>query len=162
MVLNAICIILGTVSGVINLTQNDATSTTTITGTIDGLVAGSHGFHVHQYGYTDDCTNSGSHYNPAGVNHGGPDAAVRHRGDLGNIVALANGTASFSIVDSQVVLFGEYSVVGRAFVVHADADDLGLGGTADSLTTGNAGARLGCCVVGLVESTDSSTVVNTA
>lgn len=39
---------------------------------------------------------------------------------------------------------GEYSVVGRSIMVHADADDLGQGGHELSCTTGNAGARVAC------------------
>ena len=35
----------------------------------------------------------------------------------------------------------------RAIVVHAGVDDLGLGGASDSLTTGNAGARLVIVIV---------------
>ena len=31
--------------------------------------------------------------------------------------------------------------------VHADEDDLGLGGHPDSHTTGHAGARMGCCII---------------
>lgn len=48
-------------------------------------------------------------------------------------------------------LFGEYSVVGRSVVVHAKEDDLGEGGHADSLTTGNSGARVACGVIGLAK-----------
>ena len=38
--------------------------------------------------------------------------------------------------------------MGRAIVVHALEDDLGLGGDEESKKTGNAGARVGC---GLIE-----------
>ena len=31
--------------------------------------------------------------------------------------------------------------------VHANEDDLGLGGETDSLTTGHAGTKIGCCVI---------------
>ena len=39
------------------------------------------------------------------------------------------------------------NIIGRSIVVHADEDDLGLGGVADSKTTGNAGARVACCKI---------------
>jgi len=39
------------------------------------------------------------------------------------------------------------NVLARGIVVHAGEDDLGKGGAADSLTTGNAGARVACCVI---------------
>jgi hypothetical protein len=39
---------------------------------------------------------------------------------------------------------GEFSVVGRSVMVHADEDDRGKGGHSLSLTTGNAGARVAC------------------
>lgn len=39
---------------------------------------------------------------------------------------------------------GEFSVIGRSMMVHADVDDLGKGGHELSSTTGNAGARLAC------------------
>ncbi len=47
------------------------------------------------------------------------------------------------------MIYGENSVIGRSFVVHADVDDLGDGGHELSPTTGNAGARLACGVIGL-------------
>ena len=44
---------------------------------------------------------------------------------------------------------GKGNVVGRAVVVHAGVDDLGLGGDDGSLATGNAGGRVACGVIGL-------------
>ena len=41
----------------------------------------------------------------------------RHVGDLGNIVAGADGVANIDITDSQVTLCGEKSVIGRTIVV---------------------------------------------
>lgn len=36
-------------------------------------------------------------------------------------------------------------------IVHADEDDLGRGGFPDSKTTGHAGARIACGVIGIGE-----------
>uniref|UniRef100_A0A8R7V8T1 Superoxide dismutase copper/zinc binding domain-containing protein n=2 Tax=Triticum urartu TaxID=4572 RepID=A0A8R7V8T1_TRIUA len=79
----------------------------------------------------------GPHFNPNGLTHGAPEDEVRHAGDLGNIVANAEGVLSFNcgglgvaettIVDSQIPLTGPNAVVGRAFVVHELEDDLGKG-----------------------------------
>jgi len=41
------------------------------------------------------------------------------------------------------------SILGRAIVVHELEDDLGKGNQTDSKTTGHAGGRLACGVVGL-------------
>jgi Cu-Zn family superoxide dismutase len=56
--------------------------------------------------------------------------------------------AEVSFVDKVVKLDGPNSIVGRAIVVHADEDDLGKTAHKDSKTTGNAGARLVCGVIG--------------
>ena len=48
-------------------------------------------------------------------------------------------------------LMGDRSVVGRGMVIHADRDDLGQGGDAESLKTGNAGDRLACGIIVLKE-----------
>lgn len=61
-------------------------------------------------------------------------------GDLGNVMSK-DGVAEYSWEDPHIQLSGEYSVIGRSVVVHADEDDLGRGGHADSKTTGHAGAR---------------------
>ena len=70
-------------------------------------------------------------------------------GDLGNVVAGTDGVADFTIVAERVDLLGDRSVVGRAVVIHKDEDDLGKGGDAESLKTGNAGDRLACGVITL-------------
>lgn len=75
----------------------------------------------------------------------------RHVGDLGNITAADDGTACVDITDKQVTLIGAQSVVGRTIVVHAGVDDLGKGGHELSKTTGNAGGRLACGVIGITQ-----------
>ena len=54
-------------------------------------------------------------------------------------------------IDKQVSLYGEYSIVGRSVVVHAQEDDLGRTDHPDSKTTGNSGARVACGVIGLAK-----------
>lgn len=134
-----------TVKGRIVLMQQ-STGPTLIRGQISGLEPGDHGFHIHEFGdLSNGCESAGGHYNPDGVDHGDLDKG--HVGDLGNIEADENGFADFLINAARVNLSGEESVVGRAIVVHSDKDDLGKGGDAESLKTGNAGNRLACGVI---------------
>ena len=104
---------------------------------------------------SDACTYAGPHFNPAGKTHGAPGDEERHAGDLGNITAGEDGVASISLTDAQIPLTGPNSILGRAVVVHELADDLGKGDHSEpgtqgktSKTTGNAGARLACGVIG--------------
>lgn len=137
------------VSGTIYFTQ-EGDGPTTVTGNVSGLAPGSHGFHVHALGdTTNGCMSTGPHYNPAGKEHGAPEDENRHAGDLGNVTVGEDGTASFTIVDKQIPLTGPGSIIGRAVVVHADPDDLGKGGHELSKSTGNAGGRLACGIIGL-------------
>ncbi len=112
---------------------------------VSGLSAGRHGFHLHE---TGDCSgpdgsSAGGHFNPAGSPHGAPDAPAvqRHAGDLGNLDAAADGTAAYDRVDPVLTLDGPGSIVGKAVIVHAGADDLA------TQPTGAAGARLACGVI---------------
>lgn len=73
---------------------------------------------------------------------------IRHEGDLGNIQANAAGVSTMTIVDNYITLSGPRSVIGRGLVIHNNIDDLGKGGVADSLTTGNSGSRIACAVIG--------------
>ena len=63
---------------------------------------------------------------------------------------VAGATEATLILTSDLIkLSGETSVIGRSYVLHADEDDLGRGGFSDSKTTGHAGARIACGVIGL-------------
>lgn len=79
-------------------------------------------------------------------------------GDLGNIVADMDGIAKFEFNDRLLALSGPNSILGRAVVVHELADDMGRGdhsqpGTQGktSKTTGNAGGRIACGIIGLAK-----------
>ena len=137
------------VKGTILLMQKPGTPTL-IKGRIQGLKPGEHGFHIHEFGdMSDGCASMGGHYNPDGVDHG--DLEEGHVGDLENVTANEDGIADFIIVAKRVDLVGDRSVVGRGIVIHKDTDDLGRGGDAESLKTGNAGDRLACGVIVLKE-----------
>ena len=112
---------------------------------IRGLTPGLHGFHIHEWGdcTAPDATSAGGHFNPDASPHGAPSDRDRHVGDLGNVSADASGAAHYERTDDRVALVGPHSVIGRAVVVHAGADDL------VSQPSGNAGARVACGVIGL-------------
>lgn len=98
--------------------------------------------HIHQYGdLSRGCDSTGGHYNPHGIHHPG------HPGDFGNFEPQQGKISA--VFESEATLFGGLSVMGRAVVIHEKMDDLGRGGDAGSLLHGNAGRRLGCCVIGL-------------
>ena len=139
-------------SGVNGLTKfyQKAGNPTKIITRISGLKAGKHGFHVHEFGnLTEGCKTAGAHYNPFNKTHGGPNDEERHVGDMGNVEADGKNDTVYEIEDPIIQLSGEQSIIGRAIVVHADEDDLGRKGFEDSKTTGHAGARLACGVIGI-------------
>ncbi|KAH9272517.1 hypothetical protein BASA83_005326 [Batrachochytrium salamandrivorans] len=52
--------------------------------------------------------------------------------------------------DTRATLFGTNSIIGRALVLHGGVDDLGITDNPLSITTGNAGSRLACGVIGIL------------
>lgn len=144
-----------TVKGALLLKQQPG-KPTLIVGQVTGLQPGKHGVHIHEFGdLSQGCKSAGDHYNPDGVVHGGLEKG--HVGDLENIIANKNGIADVKIIARRVDLIGERSVVGRSIVIHQDPDDLGQGGDAESLKTGNAGERLACGVIVLKETLEENT-----
>jgi Cu-Zn family superoxide dismutase len=116
---------------------------------ISGLKAKArHAFHIHEFGDVTgaDGKTAGAHYNPEGHQHAGPDAAMRHAGDLGNVEADAKGRARYEKTLTGITIAGAKNpIVGRSVVIHAGEDDL------TSQPSGNAGDRIGVGVIGIAK-----------
>lgn len=120
-----------------------------VSGTIENVSPGEHGFHIHDFG---DCgnegKNAGGHYNPGQKPHGdvlknGPSRV--HPGDLGNVMINDEGKGEINVLIPGVHLMnGKYVVAGRAVILHDKKDDFGQ-------PTGNAGGRIGCGPIVLTE-----------
>ena len=105
---------------------------------VSGLSAGLHGFHVHEVGdcSATDASSAKGHFNPTGKPHGS------HAGDLPDLKADASGNAVLSAdVPGLTLDDSVMSIMGRAFVVHADPDDH------VSQPAGNSGKRVACGVI---------------
>lgn len=145
---SAIAVFFGEIRGTVRFTE--VKDGVRIDVDIRGLKKGAHGFHVHESGdMSDKCESMCAHFNPYGMDHGGPDDHIRHVGDLGNLVADSKGDVKTSFVDNVIRLRGKKAnIIGRGLIIHADEDDLGKGGHTDSLTTGHSGKRIACAVIG--------------
>ena len=143
----AICVLTPTegnnVKGTVTFTQTDAGIL--IVADVEGLSEGKHGFHIHEFGdiTKSDGTSTGGHFNPEDKEHAGPEDAVRHAGDFGNIIADENGNAHYERVDSLISFKGVNNIIGRSIIIHEDEDDL------VSQPTGDAGGRVAHGVIGI-------------
>lgn len=149
MSISAIAVFDSKIKGVVRFTEKD--DGVEIEVYLSGLKKNhKHGFHVHEYGdMSEKCKSMCSHFNPYNKKHGGPHSRERHVGDLGNIQTDENGNVDFVFTDSMIKLRGTKSnIIGRGLIIHADEDDFGLGKFDDSHTTGHAGARIACAVIG--------------
>lgn len=121
---------------------------------VEKLTPGPHGFHIHANGKcepgpdadgkTVDFGAAGGHFDPESTGrHGHPEHdAARHAGDAPNLPANAQGKATLRFTNTKVTLVpGKNSVMGKALVVHADADDY------TSNPAGNSGGRVLCGVI---------------
>lgn len=131
-------------SGMLNLIAEG--ETVRITGTLQGLSPnGEFGFHIHEKGdcSAPDASSAGGHFNPANAQHGNPQGAAHHAGDMLNAISDATGVAQVDAVATGVSLTGGLpnDVRGRAIVVHEKADDYA------TQPSGNSGARIACGVI---------------
>jgi len=129
------------VSGTVSFVE--VGNTLRIEAKVAGLTPGEHGFHVHEIGdcSAPDAASAKGHFNPAGKAHGHHDSDERHGGDMPNLIANAQGEASYKAELKGVSLSGPMGVLGRSVVVHADPDDY------KSQPAGNSGKRIACGVI---------------
>lgn len=110
---------------------------------------GQHGVHIHENGdcSSPDGKSAGGHWNPTNVAHGKWGEGEFHLGDIGNIDVGEDGIGVIELSTElwEIGTGSIYDVVGKGMIVHADADDF------TSQPSGNAGARIGCGVIELVE-----------
>lgn len=137
-------------SGVVEFTEK-ADGKLDISVELAGLAEGKHGLHIHENGDCSmpDGSSAGEHFSPGGRTHGSPTDAVHHAGDLGNVTADERGIAIARLETPDFKLSGQYGIVNRAVIVHADEDDF------LSQPSGNSGDRVACGVVKTVEAQPS-------
>jgi Cu-Zn family superoxide dismutase len=112
-----------------------------------GLPPGWHGLHFHAVG---DCSDPGQfqlskgHVNHLAKKHGMLNPEGPDEGDLPNIMANADGSATAEVSSLAIRILGQNGVRdgdGTALVIHAGEDDH------TSQPIGNAGARIACAVL---------------
>jgi Cu-Zn family superoxide dismutase len=134
-----------TANGTVTLSANHD-GTVMIEVALKNVPPGVHGFHIHEKGDCGDSGNAaGGHFNPAASQHGDPASPPHHAGDFGNVTADANGNVNATFTSHSITLDNTMatSAVGKAFILHANPDDL------KTQPTGNAGGRIACGVVEL-------------
>jgi len=130
-----------TTAGSVTFTQNG--DKVTVNAKLTGLAPGGHGFHIHEKGdcSAPDAMSAGGHFNPTGKPHGAPDAD-HHAGDMPMLQADASGNATLTTDLKGIGIgSGPGDIVGKAVIVHKDADDY------KTQPTGNSGARVACGVI---------------
>ena len=128
------------------LTLTAAGETIHLSGTLQGLPPnGQFGFHIHEKGdcSAPDASSAGGHFNPSGAQHGDPQGAMHHAGDMLNAKSDAQGMAQVDAIVSGVSLAAGQpdDVHGKAIVMHEKADDY------KTQPSGDSGARIACGVI---------------
>lgn len=130
------------VTGTVNFRQ--LRNSVAVNANVRGLRPGQHGFHIHERG---DCSapdgmSAGGHFNPTNQQHGNPTSGTHHVGDMPMLRAGRRGSAALSARMTTATLRpGDASIIGKAVIVHADADDF------TTQPTGNSGGRIACGVI---------------
>lgn len=110
---------------------------------VKNLFVGEHAVHIHEKGdcSSADGTSAGGHWNPTKEKHGKWGHGEHHKGDIGNLIADANGTARLTFKTNAWCLGckdDSKNIIGKSIIIHAKADDY------KTQPTGDAGGRVGC------------------
>jgi len=132
------------IKGFVEFVQVVGTTNTTMEVNLSGFEPNtSHGFHIHMKPIKtgDNCDLAGPHFDITDSPHGGPHESKekRHVGDLGNILADADGNVKVKFSDYYIELSGPNSIVERTIVVHEKEDDM--------KTIESSGKRIGCATI---------------
>ena len=121
----------------------------TLTVEIENASPGLHAVHIHEKGdcSAPDGSSAGGHWNPTGVAHGKWGEGEFHLGDIGNISVGEDGTGILELTTDlwEIGTGSAIDILGKGIIVHADEDDF------TTQPSGNAGARIGCGVISIVE-----------
>lgn len=131
------------VTGTITFEQADCTGPVSITGSLNGLAAGKHGWHIHTLGNAGAGCGSaftGGHWNPFNAPLGDKNDGRKKRevGQIGNVECDENANCDVNDSDALIRLHGLRSIIGRSLVVHLNED----GGK-----TGGSGSRVACATI---------------
>jgi len=134
----------GKIIGTITLTETP--HGVLLSGDLNGLPPGPHGFHLHAVGQCEPpFTSAGGHFNPDNKKHGFHDAGGPHAGDLPNLHAFSDGKAVVDAIAAGLTLSqGARNLLdqdGASIVMHARADDYRTD------PAGESGDRIVCGVV---------------
>lgn len=146
---------LSSISGFVKFHQCEEHKTAIVQFSLSGFPRHSiHAIHIHKKGITsieNACESTCEHYNPHNKLHGSIElhGKNRHVGDLiNNLHSDMNGNFNYMYEDDLIQV---KDILGRSVVIHSGIDDLGENRLKDkgSATTGNAGGRIACAVIGI-------------
>jgi superoxide dismutase, Cu-Zn family len=113
-----------------------------------------HGFHVHEVGQcVPPFTSAGGHFNPGDVAHG------EHAGDLPSLLVNGDGTGRLQFDTDRFSIGDLFDTDGSALIVHEGRNNYAnipdrytnptgaTGPDAETLATGDSGARVACGVI---------------
>jgi superoxide dismutase, Cu-Zn family len=128
------------------LTLTESGGSIALSGKLTGLPPGEHAIHLHTVGQCDapKFEAAGDHWNPTSRKHGKDAPGGPHLGDLPNVTAGSDGSASVQATTTGGTLRGTNAALdsdGVALVVHAKRDDY------KTQPSGDSGDRIVCGVV---------------